>query len=299
MQFRFYLSEAVNSLLRNWVMSVAAVVTVLVSMFVLGLGLILFFNFQDAISDLRSKLEIEVFIKNTATQEEIDALGEEIRAMPEVKSVYFVSKEEALETLRESLEGNEDILDALSGNPLPPSYQITLEDPEQIEEVASRFFDNPVVDNTPGKDPPDGVKYGGETSDRVLRVTTIFMIGGSGFVVLLTIASILLISNTIRLSIFARRREVEIMRLVGATNWFIRWPFVMEGVISGVVGATAAALLVLVANHFLIESVVEKMPFLFNATAVPTFTLTIAIIGGGALLGAIGSTLALRRFLKI
>ena len=299
MQIRFYFSEAINSLLRNWVMSVAAVVTVLVSMFVLGLGMILFFNFQDAISDLRSKLEIEVFIKNTASQEEIDELGDEIRAMPEVKSVYFVSKEEALETLRESLEGNEDILEALSGNPLPPSYQITLENPEQIEEVASRFFEHPTVDNTPGKDPPDGVKYGGETSDRVLKVTTIFMIGGSGFIVLLIIASVLLISNTIRLSIFARRREVEIMRLVGATNWFIRWPFVIEGVTTGIIGAATAALLVLLTNHFLIVSVVDKMPFLFNATAVPTFTLTLAIIGGGALLGAIGSTLALRRFLKI
>jgi cell division transport system permease protein len=299
MQFRFYFNEAINSLAKNWVMSIAAIVTVLVSMFILGLGMILFFNFQDAISDLRSKLEIEVFIKNTASQEEIDKLGDEINAMPEVKSVYFVSKEEALERLRESLKGNEDVLDALSGNPLPPSYEITLNDPEQIEEVASRFFDNPIVDNTPGKDPPDGVKYGGETSDRVLKVTTIFLISGAGFVVLLTVASVLLISNTIRLSIFARRREVEIMRLVGATNWFIRWPFVIEGVATGIIGATIAALLVLMANHFLIQNVVEKMPFLFSASAVPTFTLTVAIIGGGTLLGAIGSTLALRRFLKI
>jgi len=299
MQFRFYFNEAINSLAKNWVMSIAAIVTVLVSMFILGLGMILFFNFQDAISDLRSKLEIEVFIKNTASQEEIDKLGDEINAMPEVKSVYFVSKEEALERLRESLKGNEDVLDALSGNPLPPSYEITLNDPEQIEEVASRFFDNPIVDNTPGKDPPDGVKYGGETSDRVLKVTTIFLISGAGFVVLLTVASVLLISDTIRLSIFARRREVEIMRLVGATNWFIRWPFVIEGVATGIIGATIAALLVLMANHFLIQNVVEKMPFLFSASAVPTFTLTVAIIGGGTLLGAIGSTLALRRFLKI
>lgn len=288
-----------NSLVRNWVMSMAAIVTVLVSMFILGLGMILFFNFQDAISDLRSKLEIEVFIKNTASQEEIDALGVEIRDMPEVKSVYFVSKEEALQRLRESLKGNEDVLDALSGNPLPPSYQITLNNPDQIEEVASRFFDHPIVDNTPGKDPPDGVKYGGETSDRVLKVTTIFLISGAVFVALLTMASILLISNTIRLSIFARRREVEIMRLVGATNWFIRWPFVIEGVATGIIGATAAALAVLLANYFLVQNVVEKMPFLFSASAVPIFRLTLFVIAGGTLLGAVGSTLALRRFLRI
>lgn len=299
MKFRFFFNEAVNSLVRNWVMSMAAIVTVLVSMFVLGLGLIVFFNFQDAISDLRSKLEIEIFIKNTASKEEIAKLGDEIDAMPEVKSAYFVSKEEALDRLRESLKGNEDVLDALSGNPLPPSYEITLEDPERIEEVASRFFDNEIVDNTPGKDPPDGVKYGGETSDRVLKVTTTFLIGGTGFVVLLTVASVLLISNTIRLSIFARRREIEIMRLVGATNWFIRWPFVIEGITTGVVGAATAAIMLLLANQFLVKGVVEKMPFLFSVEAVPVFWLVLCIIGGGALLGASGSAMALRRFLKI
>lgn len=298
MQFKFFFNEAVNSLVRNWVMSMAAIVTVLVSMFVLGLGLIMFFNFEHAISDLRNKLEVEVFIKNTASPDQINELGDEIRAMPEVKDVVFVSKEEALERLRESLKGHEDVLDALSGNPLPPSYEITLKDPQKIEDVASRFFENPVVDNSPGTH--DGVKYGGETSDRVLTVTTYFLIGGTGFVVLLTVASVLLISNTTRLSIFARRREVEIMRLVGATNWFIRWPFVMEGVFTGMAGAAGAAVLVMLTNRFIIESVVNKMPFLpFNSESVPMFSLILLVILGGTLLGSVGSGLALRRFLKI
>ena len=298
MRFKFFFSEALDSLVRNWVMSVAAVVTVLVSMFVLGVGLILFFNLQHAISDLRNKLEIEVFIKNTASPNEVDQLGDEIRAMPEVKEVTFISKEEALERLRRSLKGHEDVLDALSGNPLPPSYEILLRDPEKIEMVATRFFDNPVVDNSPGTH--DGVKYGGETSERVLKVTTFFLIGGAGFVALLAVASVLLISNTIRLSIFARRREVEIMRLVGATSWFIRWPFVMEGVATGMMGATGAAILVIMANKFFIANVVDKMPFLpFSAEAIPLFWLVVFVIGGGTLLGSVGSGLALRRFLKI
>jgi cell division transport system permease protein len=155
-----------------------------------------------------------------------------------------------------------------------------------------------VVDNTPGSDPPDGVKYGGETSERVLRVTTIILIVGAGTVALLTVASVLLISNTIRLSIFARRREVEIMRLVGATNWFIRWPYVMEGIFSGMVGAVLAAILVLAFNSFLMSSLKDKMPFL-GLQEVPMFTLTIIIITVGTLVGALGSGLALRRFLKI
>lgn len=298
MQFKFFFNEAVNSLVRNWVMSVAAIVTVLVSMFVMGLGLILFFNFQHAIGELRNKLEVEVFIKNTASPDQINELGDEIRAMSEIKQVVFVSKEEALTRLRKNLEGHEDVLDALSGNPLPPSYEMTLKDPNQIEEVASRFYENPIIDNSPGTH--DGVKSGGETSDRVLRVTSLFLIGGAGFVFLLTVASVLLISNTTRLSIFARRREVEIMRLVGATSWFIRWPFVMEGVFTGMIGAAGAAILVLVTNRFIIESVVNKMPFLpFNADAVPLFWLVLAVIVGGTMLGSVGSGLALRRFLKI
>ena len=365
MRFRFFFSEAVDSLTRNWVMSIAAIVTVLVSMFVLGIGVFVFFNLQNATSGVRSKLEIEVFIKNGVSQDQIDQLGDQIRAMPEVKSVNFVNKDEALNRLRDSLKGHEDVLQALSGNPLPVSYEIFLKDQNKIDSVASRFYTNPIVDNdigghlnadlsagattiavAPGDganfvansyirvdgevlqvtgEPNgdsvpvaraqvgttasahgahsevlniDGVKTGGETTDKVLEVTNYILIGGAGFVALLAVASILLISNTIRLSIFARRREVEIMRLVGATNWFIRWPFMMEGVFTGLVGATGAVIMVLLVQNFFVNNVVEQMPFL-GAETVPLFWLLLFIIGGGCVLGSVGSGLALRRFLKI
>lgn len=298
MQFKFFFSEAVNSLVRNWVMSVAAVVTVLISMLILGVGMIFFFNIEDVISDLKNKLEIEVFIKNTATQDEINELGAEIQGMPEVDTVYFISKDEALERMRKQLGENADMLEAMSGNPLPASYQIRLQDPQNLKAVAERFYDNPVVDNTPGKDPPDGVKYGGETSERVLRLTTVLLIIIAGTVALLTVASVLLISNTIRLSIFARRREIEIMRLVGATNWFIRWPYVIEGLFSGLLGASVATVTVMAFNSFLMSSLKDKMPFL-GFQEVPMFTIALVIISVGTLVGTLGSGLALRRFLKI
>ncbi len=296
MKFRFFVGEAVDSLVRNWVMSVAAIVTVLVSMFVLGIGAFIFVNLQNATSGVRSKLEIEVFIRNTASPDQISQLGDQIKAMPEVRSVNFVSKEEAMNRLRESMKGHEDVLDALSGNPLPPSYEIYLKDPSQIDGVAGRFYNNPIVDNDTGTH--NGVRTGGETTDRVLQVTHYILIGGAGFVALLAVASILLISNTIRLSIFARRREVEIMRLVGATNWFIRWPFIMEGVFTGLVGATGAMVLFLLVQNFFVDKIINEMPFL-GADTVPTFWLLLFIIIGGGLLGSLGSGLALRRFLKI
>ena len=365
MRFRFFFSEALDSLTRNWVMSVAAIVTVLVSMFVLGIGAFVFFNLQNATSGVRNKLEIEVFIKNAASQDQINQLGDQIKSMPEVKDINFVSKDEALNRLRDSMKGHEDVLNALSGNPLPASYEIFLKDQNNIDSVARKFYTNPVVDNdisshlnadlspsatsmpvsagdgtkfTAGMyfridnevmrvsgDPngdtvpmaraqvgttaaahgahseivnTDGIKTGGETTDRVLKATNYILIGGAGFVALLAVASILLISNTIRLSIFARRREVEIMRLVGATNWFIRWPFVMEGVFTGLVGATGAVIMVLLVQNFFVNNIVEQMPFL-GAETVPLFWLLLFIIGGGGVLGSVGSGLALRRFLKI
>ncbi len=372
MRFRFFFGEAIDSLVRNWVMSLAGIVTVLVSMFVLGIGTFVFFNVQRAASGVTQKLEIEVFIKNAASQDEINKLGDEIRAMPEVRDMNFVSKDEAMNRLRDSMKGHEDVLQALSGNPLPASYEIFLKDTNQTQEVASRFYDNPAVDNSAitntARDPiklagglsasattmtvtagggsqlakdlyirvdheimrvtdnpvgdkisiarglfgttadthadgagvysTDGVKTGGKTTERVNMVANYTLIGGSGFVVLLAVASVLLISNTIRLSIFARRREVEIMRLVGATNWFIRWPFVIEGIATGLLGATGAVILVIIVQNSIVNMIKQQLTFL-GAEAVPTFWLLLAIIGGGMLLGSVGSALALRRFLKI
>lgn len=302
MRIRFFFSEAFESLGRNFVMSVASVMTVLISMIILGIGVILFMHFGYMVDDVRDKMEIEVFIRNTATEEEVSDLGTRIEEMPEVQDVTYISKDRALEILREDLEskGKEDMLEALTGNPLPASYKIKLKNEEQIKEVASRFHDDPVVDNSPGK--TDGVRYGEETADRILEITNIILIAAVAFVVLLTVASVLLISNTIRLSIFARRREIEIMRLVGATSWFIRWPFVIEGITAGIIGSTAAAAIVALLDNYVFDSIAENVSFVFNpAVTTPDVMLLIAvvIIAGGALVGALGSTMALRRFLRI
>ncbi|MBE0429753.1 MAG: ABC transporter permease [Thermoleophilia bacterium] len=365
MPFRFFFNEAVNSLVRNWVMSIAAIVTVLVSMFILGVGTFIFINLQTATKAVKGKLEIELFIDSSASPEEIDRLGEQIDAMPEVRELRFISKDDAMEIMRERLKGSEEMLEAVSGNPLPASYQIVLKEPEKIEAVASSLYGDPIVDKTVRStlademdssdnymvvsqgegikfdqktylrideeilrvsgDPQgdrvpvmrgqsgtetaphtasatiykvDGIKTGGETTERVLVATKYLLAGGSGFVALLAVASVLLISNTIRLSIFARRREVEIMRLVGATNSFIRWPFIIEGMTTGMLGATGALGLVLLVEYFFVKNVVTQMPFL-GAETVPLLWLVGLIVGGGILLGSIGSSLALRRFLRI
>lgn len=302
MRARFFFSEAFNSLSRNWVMSVASVVTVLISMIILGLGIIFFLNFNYVVDDVRGKMGIEVFIKNTATEEEITGLNDRIEAMPEVASVEFIDKDRALEILREDLEakGKEDMLEALTGNPLPASFKIKLDNEEQIREVASRFYDDPVVDNTPGK--TDGVRFGEETADRILKVTNIIVISAVAFVILLTVASVLLISNTIRLSIFARRREIEIMRLVGATSWFIRWPFMIEGMAAGIVGSAAAAGMIVLLDSLVFDNIADNVSFLLNPDVTSQgvlLAISVIFIVAGAVVGAVGSAMALFRFLRI
>ena len=222
----FFFGEAFGSLWRNYFMTIAAVVTVLLSMVVLGVVMVFAWSINGMLKDdLSSKVEITVFLKDTATADAIESHADPDLSWPEVKDAQFVSKEKALERLREDLKDHPEILDTSPRNPLPASFEISLKDPEQVDVVATRFEGNPIVDE---------VKYGKEIAERIFSVTSAIRNVMLVFLILLLGAvSVLLISNTIRLSIFARRREVEIMKLVGATNWFIRWPFVIEGVTVG------------------------------------------------------------------
>ena len=222
-------------------MTIAALVTVFLSIVVLG-GVLVFVYTTDALlKEVEQKVEITVYLKTDPdpSQEEIDALQAEISSWTEVKSSVFITKQEALDRLKADFKDNPEILEGLTGNPLPASFEIALVDPKTVDSVAARFEGNSIVDE---------VRYGKEIADKLFTFTSQARNFLLGFIVLLGIVAVLLISNTIRLSIFARKREVEIMKLVGATNWFIRWPFIIEGVTVGLGGAILAAVVVLVLN---------------------------------------------------
>ena len=288
---RFFLAEAFGSLRRNYFMTIAALVTVFLSMTVLGVVMVFAYNIEAVLKDVEQKVEISVFLKDSATADEIEAMQNEIVAWPEVKDSQFVSKDEALKRLRIDLKDHPEILDQLAGNPLPASFEISLKDPTKVTDVAKRFE---------GKTFVDEVRYGKEIADRIFRVTSVIRNVLVVFLVLLAGVSILLISNTIRLSIYARRREVEIMKLVGATNWFIRWPFVIEGMTVGVVGAVAALAIVQVGTDFVITRIRENLMFLtVPFDAVSPVELALILLGVGVLIGASGSGLGLRRFLNV
>jgi len=289
----FFLREAFGSLKRNYFMTIAALVTVFLSIVVLG-GVLVFVYTTDALlKEVEQKVEITVYLKTDPdpAPAEIDAMRTEIMSWSEVKSSVYVSEVDALERMKADFGENADILDDLSSNPLPASFEIALVDPQTVDTVAARFEGRAIVDE---------VKYGKELADKIFTFTSQARNFLLIFIVLLGIVAILLISNTIRLSIFARKREVEIMKLVGATNWFIRWPFLIEGVTVGFMGAVIATALVLVLNSFLVGKLREGMPFLaIPLDAVPYVLVALILLGVGVVIGAAGSGIGLRRFLKV
>jgi len=260
-------------------------------------------NLDRGATSLKNRVTIEVFIKDEAGPEGQQALEQKIAAMPEVKSFTYISKDEALQRFKERY--GERIVQNLPINPLPASFEIQVNDADQVETVAQRFFDDPNVDNDKGT--TNGVQYAQATVRKMLG--TINLVEKVMWVVtgVFGVAAVLLISTTVRLSIFARRREIEIMRLVGATNWFIRWPFVLEGFVTGLVGAVLAALAVWGANWTIFNWIkstdldylsIEIYPLWLQAGTWPLGMLfTLALLG--AVLGAVGSIFAMRRYLRV
>lgn len=289
----FFLKEAFGSLRRNYFMTIAALVTVFLSIVVLGGVLVFVYTTNALLKEVEQKVEITVYLKTDPdpTTADVEAMQAKIMSWPEVKSSVFVSKDDALNRLKEDFKDSPEVLKNLSGNPLPASFEISLKDPQTVATVAARFTGDPIVDE---------VSYGKEIADKIFSVTNQARNFMLIFIVLLGIVAVLLISNTIRLSIFARKREVEIMKLVGATNWFIRWPFLIEGVFVGFVGAAAAAVVVLVLNSFLVGKIRSGLPFMaVPFDAVPYVIVTLILLGVGVVIGAAGSGIGLRRFLKV
>ncbi len=290
-RFRFFFTEAFGSLRRNYFMTIAAVLTVLLSMTVLGVVIVFASNVDGLLKDLKGKVEITVYLLDSTTSEQIEQLQSEIVSWDEVKDSKFISKEEALVILKEDFKDHPEVVESLAGNPLPASFEISLKDPEQADVVAARFDGRPEVEE---------VRYGKEIAERIFRVTNVARNIMLVFILLLGVEGVLLIGNTIRLSIFARRREVEIMKLVGATNWFIRWPFVIEGVAVGLLGAALAVVIVVLGSNFVMGKIRESLVFMsVQFQSISLWELAGILLLAGAVIGALGSGLGLRRFLRV
>jgi cell division transport system permease protein len=290
MRARLFVSEAVRSIGANVSTTVAATMTVLIGMFLLGLFIALFSWVNSWTDHVRKDVIVKVFFVQDATESQINVVRSKILTFPETKDANFVSKAQALERMKAKYP---QLTENLSSNPLPAAYEVTPKNADEVKTIADKLQPLPAG--------VDKIDYAEKKTERILAVTNvikyIFLLGS----VILLVASTILIANTIRLSIFSRRREVEVMRLVGASNWFIRGPFMLEGVICGLLGAVIAVILLVLAKEFALP-VIEGRSSAFREDDVHALGfpfVALILVGASLLVGAAGSGITLRRFLQI
>jgi cell division transport system permease protein len=295
---RFFLAEAIRSIRANVAVSIAATVTVLIAVFILGAFIPSFLYVQSSVDSQKERVDIRAYVSDSAKVAQVNQLQDELIVLQQqglVKEFTYINKDQALQELRERLK-DPSITDYLSTNPIPANFRIKPTQAERADEIVQRLSPQAAIDEGLG------VKYGEETTDKLLTVARFIQWAGLALITILLVASILLIGNTIRLSIFARRREVEVMKLVGATNWFIRWPCVIEGVICGLVGAVLSVALLWAVKVGVVDQWIEDTDSALTrdeATTIGFPVLGLMLIAAGALVGAIGSGITLRRFLKV
>jgi len=287
----YFVGETVSNLRRNLLLTLAAISTVAISLLLLGVVMVGGQVLARMVSSWEGKVELNVFLRDEITPEQNKDLSTELSGMPEVKKIYFESKEKAFNEYKRMFKDSPAITENVDPEALPASYRIKLNDPKRAEAVASRLRGRPGVDE---------VTFGGETMKRLLKFTdvikTILVVG----IGLTLVAAVLLIANTIRLGIYARRKEIGIMKLVGATNWFIRVPFIFEGMFQAALGAVVAAGLIYAGKLFGLDRIQQAILFLPMTVGSGTvLKIFLVLLGVGVAIGAMGSSLALRRFLEV
>jgi cell division transport system permease protein len=296
MRLGFFLKEALRGLRRSSAPALAALLTVLLTALVLGVFIPIVQATTGTANEVRGRVVVDVYVKRDATLAERAELREALQGTQNVKSVDFISKDEALARAKEkNPKAFEEGAELLGGNPLPDSFRVTPEDPDRIDAIVSRLEPG----GASALSAIDEVKNREEETDKILSATGLVKILTAGLAALLLFASVALIANTIRLSIFARRREVEVMKLVGATNWFIRWPFVIEGVIVGFLGGVLAVLLLTIAKETFIDPLSDRFALLAAPDTIDFPLLVVLLMLACILVSAVGSGITLRRFLRV
>lgn len=287
---QYVAKETATNLKRNVFITFAAVLVVSVSLYLVGVVLIASFAVDRALTLQTRKVEVAVFLNREVTPEERDSIQRDLLAMPEVGSVEYESKQEAYERFKILFRDEPEIVENTTADALPESFRVKLKDPNQFEVVADRLQ---------GRVGISEIRDERKFLRRFLAVVRDIRTLGAVVVGLLILAAAVLIATTIRMAIFARRREVAIMKLVGATNWFIRIPFMLEGVIQGMVGTVAAVVLLLLTKPFF-TNLAKSFQFLNLTVSVSEVLQRSAVLLlFGIVIGALGSLLGLRRFLEV
>jgi cell division transport system permease protein len=299
-RFGFFIREAMRALRRNGAPSMAAIVTTIVTMVLLGVLIPIFQAAQAKNENIRDQLSYRVAVYDDATGPELNSLKSDLLGIPHVKSVHFVNKKEALNELKASLpKGSGDILQQLNSNPLPRNFIVKADDAQYLDSIR-QAISPPGANGKPSYISPAIQTVFDRSQDRskVEQVTGALKLVLTILTALLVVASLMLVGNTIRLSIYSRRREVEVMRLVGATRWFIRWPFMIEGVVVGFIGGLGAILILWLGKVTIVDPLSSTA--LFSSLNSVSFPVLVALLFSAAMaVSAIGSGVTLRRFLRV
>lgn len=290
---KYFVKDSLKSLNRNKTISIASIATVAATLFILGVFILTLMNINLGILGVESKVEVKIFLKDDITVTQQKDLLNKIQNVPGVTDQIYESKPEALQSLKTQLgEQNKGLLEGFEAkNPMPASYTVKVNKPEAITNVVSAIKDSQGVDT---------IKDGREVISKLLVVTnTVKWVGTIIFIILIGV-SLFLIGNTIKITVYARRREIGIMKYIGATDWFIRWPFIIEGMLIGFSGSIVAIILVYYAYRFTYMKV--SLGLIMMQLLSPSFILTGMLwifILSGILIGAIGSIIAIRKFLLV
>ena len=316
MSLSFFIREALRALRRSAAPSFAAVLTIVLTAVVLGVFVPVVQTTMSTADEVRGRVVVDVYVANGASANELGELRRTLVETPNVAAVEFIPKEEAL---AEEREENPEAFELLGSNPLPDAFRLTPEDPDAVGELVEGLQppsgaegggagdqgaageNKPVSERTAAGALAsiDEVRYREEETDKILSATGLVTFVTGGLSLLLLLASIALVANTIRLSVFARRREIEVMRLVGATSWFIRWPFVIEGILVGLLGGAVAIGLLYLMKATLVDPLSDQFSLLALPDTIDFRVLVAVLLAACTAVAAVGSGVTLRRFLRV
>ena len=287
----FYFREALLSFRRSALMSMATILSITTILIIVGVFLLISINSSLFLINLESQLEIVVYLEDNISKAELNNLKSNITSIDGIKEVKFVSKEEAYQHLLKNLGEQKDILSAIEKNPLPASFEIQAKDPKMIKQIANQIAEFKKVEE---------VEYGQEIAEKLLNFTYIFRRTGMLILAFLVFASILIISNIIKITVYARRNEIEIMSLVGATSWFIKWPFIIEGFLQSFISAILSIIILYNLYFFVINKVHQVIPFLpLVADNMDLLPIGIVIMLLGSFVGILGSMFSVGKYLDV
>lgn len=288
----YFIKESLQSIKSNLLTNLIAVFTISLALTIFAFFIIFFINMNNVIDAFGTQVQVIAYLKEDVRPESASILKGKITDIKEVENINYVSKDKAMQVFRDELKGQKGILDGLGANPLPASFEIGLKKPFRNSDGVKAL-----VTNLRTLEGIDDIQYGQEWVDRFSAFLIFFKVAGSIIGLFLFTATIFIISNTIRLTVYARKEEIEIMRLVGATESFIKTPFLIEGLFEGLSGAALAACTIYAARYILLQNIPASFGSIANIP-FPFFDFMIVLLSSGAVMGLFGSFVSLGRFLR-